>query len=179
MKLAQVSLRLFGGAPALIVYLLTPAGQAPMQNLSGDWVLSTATTTGGGRSTAPGNSTSSGRHTPISSTAIGGAAFNCGRQCKIVQKGKTLTVQGALLGEDPAPAAAVTFSLDGKETGVVDVFNPQQKLTASARWNLKVLEVLTPPRYTQVISLESRQLVVVTTMNKIPDSQIVYKYDRK
>ena len=70
----------------LVIVPLASAAQ-PSTNFSGDWVLVSATVSGTrGRGEAE-TSKASGERRTMGNTASG-AAFNCGRECTIVLKGR-------------------------------------------------------------------------------------------
>jgi hypothetical protein len=150
--------------PLLGVMLLFPApGQTQRRpDFSGEWELVEALTSGVGRD---GVASEAPRRT--TSTTISGAAFNCGRGCSLTQKGETLTIARAqLAASDPSnPVPTVTFRLDGKQTNVIDSFNPSSELPVIARWQSGGLEVETRSRvpWKQTLRLEKNELLVVST----------------
>lgn len=158
------------GVFALLPLILLAAQNRP--NLSGDWVLVSATATGvrGG---------DEGVEVRISSNTASGAAFNCGRGCSLVQKGARLTIDKALLGSDTDPAPSVTLPLDGRETSVVDSFNPGRQILVKAGWNEEKLEITTGRNaYTQVVYIEGADLVVLTSSGTA-GGRVKFRYRRK
>jgi hypothetical protein len=159
----------------MAVTLALPIAQAEAQrrpDLSGPWELVEALATGPGR-----DGTASDKPRRTTSTTISGAPFNCGRGCTIAQKGQTLTIENAQLpvaagtdtGQIPPP---VTLHLDGRHTKVVDSFNWQaaRELPVMARWEGNTVRIESVGQgatatfaWTQLLSLEDGQLVVVTT----------------
>jgi len=156
---------------------LSSAAQRP-PNVTGNWVLVSATTSGaGGR----GEASNAGER-PITSNTASGAAFNCGRECSIVLEGQTLTIDKALLAANQTAAPAVTLRLDGRQTPVVDSFNAGRQVPAAAKWNGDKLEILSSTgssAYTQLLSIEAAQLVVVTSVNREGSAPVMLKYRRK
>jgi hypothetical protein len=136
------------------------AAAAPGQarpDFSGEWTLAAATTNlsrGGG---------SGEQHT--STYLSEGSAFNCGRGCRIVQKGSTLTVDNAQLrASAPVASPAVTIVADGASHAVVDSIDLGKTIDATARWEngkLVITSMLIAIPMTQTISLDHDQLVVV------------------
>jgi hypothetical protein len=153
-------------------------------DFSGQWVLVEALVTG---STRGSEETSGPRHT--SSNTISGAAFNCGRECTIAQKGLTLTIQNAELADYPGkdrsrPTPAVTLQMDGDQRSVVDSFSPSRQLPVTAKWEGNELEITSGRGslvQTQSLSLEGKQLVVVNVaqVNGDRGSEVTFKYQRK
>lgn len=146
-----------------VVLLLPASGQTQRRpDFSGEWELVEALTSGVGRE---GAASEGPRRT--TSTTISGAAFNCGRGCSLTQKGQTLTIARAqLAASDPSiPVPIVTFHLDGKQTTVIDSFNPPGELAVVARWQSGGLEVETRSRvpWKQTLRLEKNELLVVST----------------
>src|SRR5687768_6090995 len=95
----------------MILPLLAPAQRRP--DFSGAWVLESGFVSGASR----GGEGSEPRPTKVHTSS--GAAFNCGEECQITQRGATLTVGRAQLadykGKDPSQVTpSVTFTLDGK-----------------------------------------------------------------
>ena len=169
---------------AAVAVLVPVSGTAQRRpDLSGHWVLVTATTTGGRTKEKSGKPKASGE-VPATSTTVSGAAFNCGSECTIFQKGPTLTVDQAHLGSNPKPAPAVTLPLDGSQTSVIDSFNPDspRKIPVTAKWNGSKLEITSATgshAYTQLISLEGTQLVVVTSSDFEAAQPVTFKYKKK
>ncbi|MBZ5499623.1 MAG: hypothetical protein LAP85_24760 [Acidobacteriia bacterium] len=176
-------------AVAVLVPLSGAAQRPP--DLSGHWVLVTATAFAGGRGTGrPGTPQASGEvHT--TSTTVSGAAFNCGTECTIVQKGQMLTVDKAHLASRPTPAPAVTLHLDGRQTSVIDSFaatfkggptNPRREIPVTAKWNGDTLEITSSTglhTFTQLLSIEEKQLVVVTLIDIESAPPVTFKYKKK
>ena len=162
------------------------AAQAPRTpNFSGTWVWVESRLNSAGRS---GETPAGGARSPVHTSS--GAAFNCGRECTIAQKGATLTIDNAQLadykGKDPSERTpSVTFRIDGREAEVVDSFNPSRKLSATAKWDGNKLQIATGrgsssfPR-TQILSLEEGNLVVVhiATVSGEP-VRVTMKYRKK
>jgi hypothetical protein len=117
-------------AVTALVPLLAAAQRPP--DLSGDWVLVSATSSGGGGRGAAGETETRGDHRVTSNTASG-AAFNCGRGCRIVHKGQTLRIDDAYLGSNDKPAPPVILRLDGRQGAVIDSFNPGREIQATAQ----------------------------------------------
>jgi hypothetical protein len=156
------------------------SGSAQRQpDLSGNWVLVSATTSGPLRGSDSASAAQPGTERQIQSHTISGAPFNCGRQCTIVHKGQTLTIEQALLGSNTTPAPAVTLRIDGRPMSVVDSFNPQLQIPLTAQWNGDTVEIATPDgRFAHAVSIEATQLVVVTTVN-IGDAQpVTFRYSK-
>jgi len=166
-------------AGAISAWVLVPmsiVAQGP-PDFSGEWVLASATTSGSGGRGEAGTSKTTGER-PTSSNVASGAAFNCGRQCSIAHKGQTLTIDKALLAADTTAAAAVTLHLDGRQVPVVDSFNPGRKIPATATWKGGKLEI-TSTVFTQLVSIEGAQLVVVTKDNHERSSPVTWRYKRR
>jgi len=168
-------------ATAGVLALLTVQGEAQRRpDLSGQWELVEALVTGPGR-----DGTVSEKPRRTTSTTISGAPFNCGRGCTITQKGQTLTIENAQLAGDPGKDTgqtppAVTLHLDGRQTKVVDSFNWQapRELPVTARWDANKVRIesvdhgaLATLTWTQLLSLENSQLVVVTTSARDGESR--------
>jgi hypothetical protein len=153
-------------------------------DFSGRWVLVEALVSG---STRGSEETSGPRHT--SSNTISGAAFNCGRECTIAQKGLTLTIQNAELagypGKDKSPPTPpVTLQMDGDQRSVVDSFSPSRQLPVAAKWQGNTLEITSGTGsvvQTQSLSLKGKQLVVVNVaqINGDRRSEVTFKYQQK
>lgn len=155
-----------------------PAQDQP--NLSGDWVLVAATTSGPTRAPGSVETRQPGQERPIGSYTVSGAPFNCGRACTIVHKVETLIIDEALLGSDATPAPVVVLHLDGRSASVVDSFNSRLQIPMTAGWNGNEVEIATADgRHRQVIFLDAAQLVVVTT-TRIGDAQpVTFRYRRR
>lgn len=167
---------------AVVLMPISATGQgAPA--FSGTWVLVTTTRSGtssSGRSSAP--ATQVKPNAPPTVNTASGAAFNCGRQCTIVHKGLTLTVDNAFLGSDKTPAPAVTLELNGREMSVVDSFNPDRELRVKATWTGKHVEVISAPakhEVNQSITLDAGQLVVVTSYSADPGRAVTLRYKKQ
>ena len=169
---------------AVVVFVPLSGVAQRRPDLSGNWVLVKATSAGGGRTKEkPGSAKASGE-VPMTSTTVSGAAFNCGSECTIIQKGQMLTVDKAHLGSNPKPAPAVTLPLDGSQTSVIDSFNPDspRKIPVTAKWNGSKLEITSATgshAYTQLVSIEAAQLVVVTSVNIEAAQPVTFKYKKK
>jgi hypothetical protein len=177
-----------GAVSVLGIVLLSTSGIAQRKpDFSGQWELTEALVTG---TTRDGTTSDKPRRT--TSTTISGAPFNCGRGCTISQKGQTLTVDQAQLGGDSgknnSPPPAVTFSLNGRETKVIDSFNAPRELPVIARWVGNEVRVETVQQgqmatiaWTQTVSLEDGQLVVVSTATRDGEARggTTFTYRRK
>lgn len=159
----------------LVGVLASPAAVlvAQQPNLSGEWIFASAS------SDSSRGGTKSG--TPTKSHATSGAAFNCGRECRIVHKGSTLTIDNAQIdSSDGAPKPAVTLQLDGRSQTVVDVFG--NTIETVNRWEDGKL-LITSTAYgwplTQTVSLEQNQLVVVTTSSTGAGWKITRRYTKE
>jgi hypothetical protein len=175
-ELLLSSLATFLGALASV--LLLGAAQRP-PDLSGDWALVSATTSGG-RGGRPGPGETGERR--VSTNTVSGAPFNCGRACKIVHKGQTLIIESAYLASSPTPASDVTLQLDSREALVVDSFNPTRQLPAKAEWSgddLKITSSVDKVTIAQIVSLKANQLVVVTSFNTDGAAPLTLRYKRK
>jgi hypothetical protein len=179
------------GRPILAALLCTTSLVAPVSaqkprptDFSGDWVWVESLVIG---STRSGETPAGGVRSSVNTSS--GAAFNCGRECTILHKRDTLTVDNARLGGDAkqpsAKTPAVTFRIDGREVEVVDSFSPHRKLAAAAKWVGNQLEISsgsTPSfsPWTQTLSIEEGHLVVVhaRTVNG-ERHQVRMKYRKK
>jgi hypothetical protein len=164
---------------ALILVPPSVTAQRP-PDFSGEWVLVSATASGGGRGGT--DRPDAHRENQISSNTVSGAAFNCGRQCTIVQKGQTLTIDGASLASRDKRAPAVTLQMDGHQASVVDSFSPGRQILAAAQWVGDKLKITSPTSYlttTQFVSLEATQLVVVTSADIEGDQPVTFRYNKK
>lgn len=174
---------------ALVLGPISGAAQR-RPDFSGVWVLVEALAGGPGRSAPDGASSEGPRRT--SSTTISGAPFNCGRECTISQKGQTLTIEDAQLADYPGkdrtqPTPAVTLHLDGRQAEVVDSFSPPRQLPVTARWEGNKVRIESggaasrSVAWTQVLSLDSGQLVVVSSTNINGESrgETTFKYRQK
>jgi len=161
--------------------LLQAAGLAQRQpNFSGEWELVEALVTG---ATRDGAASDQPRRT--TSTTISGAPFNCGRGCTITQKGQTLTIDNAQLADIPGrnktqPTPSMTFHINGRQMMVVDSFNwdPPLEMPVTARRDGGRIRIDTAQQgagatllWTQLLSLEEGQLVVVTTSTRDGESR--------
>jgi hypothetical protein len=171
--------RIIRAGLAGVLILLPVSGTAQSRpNLSGDWTLVSATTSGTRGPREPDSS--SGRaERPTTSNTASGAAFNCGRQCTIVQKGQTLTIDKALLGTSTTPAPAVTLQVDGRQLSVVDSFSPRREIPVTATWNGNRLEIVSSTgsrTVTQSLAIEAGQLVVVTSFTRDAARPVTFRY---
>ena len=161
---------------ALVGVLVAPAAPGVAQvDLSGEWTLTTATSNrvrGGG----------SGEQ-PVRQYVMDFHAFNCGRECRIVHKGSTLTVERAQLKDGAtAPSPTVVIVIDGKSHTVVDSFTQGNTIETVARWQdgkLVITSMAGPMLMTQTVSLEQNQLVVVRSGLTDPDSKWTLRYTKK
>jgi hypothetical protein len=161
---------------ALVAVLTAFAAPGVAQpDFSGEWTLTTATSNrvrGGG----------SGEQ-PVRDYVMEFHAFNCGRECRIVHKGSTLTVEQAQLKDGAtAPSPSVAFVIDGQSHTVVDSVTPNRTIESVARWQdgkLVITSMAGPMRMTQTVSLEQNQLVVVRSGLTDPDSKWTLRYTRK
>jgi hypothetical protein len=160
-------------ATAGVLALLTVEPEAQRRpDLSGQWELVEALVTG---ATRDGAASDQPRRT--TSTTISGAPFNCGRGCTIVQKGQALTVENAQLADIPGrdkarPTPSMTFHVNGQQTKVVDSYNwdPPREMPVTARLDGSTVRIesvdqgaMATLTWTQLLSAEDGQLVVVTT----------------
>jgi hypothetical protein len=172
------------GLVAMAVILPVSGAAQRSPDLSGHWVLASATSAGGGRTKEKSERPESSAEVPTRSTTISGAAFNCGTECTIVQKGQMLTVEKAHLASSPALAPTVTLHLDGRQMSVIDSFNPNPRrpIPATARWNGDKIEITSSTgrhTITQLVSIEATQLVVVTSTDFDGDRPLTLRYKRK
>jgi hypothetical protein len=142
----------------LVGALAVPAASGLVQpDLSGEWTLVSATTT----RTRDGATGEQHTRTYLSDFS----AFNCGRGCRILHTGSTLTVENAQLKADAtAPSETVTIVIDGRPHSVVDSITPGNTIETVARWEgnrLLITSMLSGIPLSQMISLEQNQLVVV------------------
>jgi hypothetical protein len=172
---------ILAGIAALMAFVpLLAAAQRP-PDLSGDWALVSATSSGAGGRGAAGETDTRGDHR-VTSNTVSGAAFNCGRGCTIVHKGQTLRIDGAYLGSNDKPAPPVTLLLDGRQRSVVDSFNPGREIPATGQWvgdRLKITSPSSRMTTTQLVSLEASQLIVVTSVNMEGAEPVTLRYKRK
>ena len=142
----------------MLAAMLAPSGPPRLEpDLSGEWTLASAMTNlarDGG----------SGEQ-PSKTFVADGWAFNCGRECRIVQKDSTLSVQHAQLaiGGGP-PAPAVTIVVDSKPHAVIDSVNAGNTIETTGQWDggkLSLVSMLLGRGLSQTVSLEQSQLVVV------------------
>ena len=148
--------------------------------MSGDWVLESATSTGG--RSASGTQPPAGTHAIMSTTISGAAAFNCGRQCRILQKLQTLTIDEAILEENARPAVPVRLVSNGVQTPVNDSFNPGGMIPVTTKWNRDELEIVSSTgshAYTQRLTMHDGRLVVVTSINRDDEPPVTYTYKRR
>jgi hypothetical protein len=152
---------------ALVALVMLLAQGTPAPNLSGEWKLASST-----RNAGRGEE-------PQKRYVADGWAFNCGRECRIVQKGTTLTIENAQLADADASSPTVTIELDGKPHTVVDSGNRGSNLEVSGRWEngtLTITTMLAGRPTSQTISLDHSQLVVVTSLMT---SKLTYRYSKK
>jgi len=178
---------------AIVGVLLVPCSAAAQRppDLSGHWVLASATALGAPATTATSGpepasgsrartrSTSSTTPTtktietdtrderPITSNIVVGAPFNYGRECTLVLSGQTLTIDKAYLGSRTTPAPAITLQLDGRQTSAVDSYSPWAHIILTAQWIGAQLQITRPgdrSTTTQLVSIEGTRLVVVTSI---------------
>lgn len=165
----------------LLLVLPVMAQDSSKPNLSGDWVLVQATAEGG-RVGGKDRPYKPGEGTQTSANTVSGAAFNCGRQCTIVQSGQTLKIANALLGSDAQPAPAITLRGDGREASVIDSFSPTRDLSATATWDGQKLEVRTArgaDSAVQSVTIEGAQLVVVSSFSNVAARSVTLRYEKK
>jgi hypothetical protein len=116
---------------------------------------------------------------PTKVNTASGAAFNCGRECTIVHRGLTLTINDALLASNPQAAPAVTLQLNGRQMSVLDSFNPPAEIPATAAWKGNKLVITssgTVRTTTQLLSIEASELIVITsTGTDAPRVTLKYK----
>jgi hypothetical protein len=157
---------LAGLAVGSVVWSLAAEAQR-RPDFGGTWVLVEALVSGSTRGAADAGG---GGPVRTPTTTIGGAPFNCGRECTIVQKNQTLTVEAAKLadfpGKDPyQPTPAVTFHLDGRQAEVVNSFTPRQRIAVTAKWDGNTVQIESATEWlkrTQSLSLDGGRLVVVS-----------------
>ena len=166
----------------ILFVLVSGHGSAQSQpDLSGDWVLTRATVSGG-RSTGEPVASQPVKETPTSNNTFSGAAFNCGRQCTIVHKGQTLTVENALLASNTKAAPPVTLRLDGRARSVLDSFSPGREIPVTAKWNRDKLEIISssgPVSVSESIRIDGGQLVVVILADRQPAQPVTLRYSKK
>lgn len=160
---------------AFVGVLAAPAAQgASRPNLSGEWRLTSATT----------NMTRDGStgEQPIRTYVFDYSAFNCGRECRIVHKGSTLTIENALLEAGAtAPSPTVTIEVDGRPHTVVDSVNLGNTIETVSRWEdgkLLITSMLLGIGISQTVSLEQNQLVVVKSF-VTSDAKLTLRYTKK
>lgn len=170
MLLIKMTSLLFGVLASAIGLDLPP--QQP--NLSGEWVFMSGTTDSA-RGGTPGER-------PTKAHTTSGAAFNCGRECRIVQAGSSLTIEDARFdGHDGSTIPAVKLQLDGKPHMVVDSFNPGNTIEAISRWNdgkLLVDGTAWGALFKQSVWLERDELVVATS-SVVAGWTTKIRYERK
>ena len=162
-------------ATILAVVLVLDGPQAK-PDFSGTWFISQSTVVGG-RGADSGQA-------PVTTavTTVSGAAFNCGRTCVIAHDGTSLRVSEALLGSDKATAPTVEFGLNGRETSILDSFNPKRHIKAIAKWTGRGIEVISwsgPSVFTQTLSREDGHLIVVSSFSRDPDRPLRLRYRKK
>ena len=161
---------------ALVGVLAAPAAPGVAQtDLSGEWRLASATTN---RSRNGGLG-----EQPTRSYVMDSSAFNCGRECRIVHNGSTLTVENAQLAAGAtAPSPTVTFLVDGRSHAVVDSVTLGHTIEAVSRWEdgrLVITSMLLGMPITQTISLEQHQLVVVKLYVTDPGAKLTLRYAKE
>jgi hypothetical protein len=145
-----------------------------IRDLSGDWRLASATTnrTRGG---AVGEQSTDTYRLDFS-------AFNCGRGCRILHNGTTLTIENAQLEDGAtAPSLTVSIEIDGRPHRVVDSITLGNTIETVARWEngkLLITSMLSAVPLRQTISLEQDQLVVVKSF-ATSDTKITLRYTKK
>lgn len=156
----------------LLAPTVSPKGAQP--NLSGEWTLSSATTTG----TRDGSTGEQATKTYL----MDFSAFNCGRACRLVHKDSTLTVENAQLKDnETAKGQTVSIVTDGQKHTVIDSINIGNKIETVARWEdgkLSVTSMLAQIPLTQTISLEKNQLVVVKSF-VTTGTKLTLRYTKK
>jgi len=157
---------------ALVALWATP-GAKPQPDLGGQWILASATTT-------LGRDGSRGEQ-PTKTYVSDGWAFNCGRQCRIVQQGSTLTIEDARFDGATAPSPTVTIVVDGQPHMVVDTITLGDTIQTVGRWEgdrLSITSMLLGKPMSQTISLEQGQLVVETLFTT-SDGKLTFRYTKK
>jgi hypothetical protein len=160
---------------ALVGVLAGPAapGQAE-PDLSGDWTLASATTNRT-RNGGPGEQ-------PTRTYLSEFSAFNCGRGCRILHKGSTLTVENAQLKAGATtPSPTVSIVVDGRPHTVVDSITLGNTIETVGRWEngkLLITSMLSGIPLSQTISLEQNQLVVVKSF-VTSDTKLTLRYTKK
>jgi hypothetical protein len=164
-------------ATVLLVAALAAIGAPPAQtDLSGEWTLASATTSSS-RDGATGE-------LPTKTYLSEFSAFNCGRACRIVYKGSTLTVENAQLKAGAtSPSPTVTIVVDGRPHTVVDSITLGNTIETVGRWEggtLLLTSMLSGSRIalSQTISLDQNQLVVVKSF-VTSDAKFTLRYTRK
>lgn len=164
--------------PSVLVLVPLSGAEQRAPDLSGNWVLVTVTAASGRGSDTP-------QVNPDTRTAVNtasGAAFNCGRECTIVHKGQTLTIDKALLGSDNTPAPAVTLELNDRQMSVIDSFSPTREIPVRAKLIGNKLEIISSTgsrAVTQSIAIDTAQLVVVTSFNRDAARPVTLRYRKK
>jgi hypothetical protein len=143
-------------------------------DLSGDWKLASATT----------NMTRDGAtgEQPTRTFVSDASAFNCGRGCRIIYKGSTLTIENAQLETGAtAPSPTVAIVVDGRPHTVVDSINLGNTIETVGRWEdgkLLITSMLLGRPMPQTISLEQNQLVVVKSY-ATSNAKLTLRYTKK
>lgn len=154
---------------------VTAAPGVAQRDFSGEWRLASATTNKS-RNGGPGEQ-------PVKTYVLDGSAFNCGRECRIVQKGVMLTIENAQLTDGTeAPSPTVTIPIDGHSHAVVDSLNPGNTIEAAGRWDgekLQITSMLLGTPIGQTIFLEQNQLVVVKSFVTDPGAKLTLRYSKK
>ena len=158
----------------LLAVLTGPQQRAAQPDLSGDWTLAAATTNRS-RNGGPGEQ-------PTTSYLSEGSAFNCARECRIVHRDSTITVENALLKAGAtARSPTVTIVVDGQPHKVVDSVNIGNTIETIGRWEdgkLLITSTLFGKPNIQTISLENNQLVVVRSF-VTSDTKLTLRYTKK
>jgi len=160
---------------ALLVFVPDRGAAQRPPDLSGDWVLVSATSSGGRLRGGAEVPTARGEQR-ISANTVSGAPFNCGRQCTIIHKGRTLTVDRAYLASNATPAPTVMLQLDGRQRSVVDSFSPSREIPATAQWAGDRLKITSS---TPTSLRGELTFVVVTSVNIDGDAPVTFKYKKK
>lgn len=172
---------ILAGAIMVSIQLSVTAARQRHPALSGHWVMAAAAGTDV-RGIAPGRAGAPSAEHRTRSNTVSGAVFNCGRECTIVQRGDTLTISDALLSSATKPASTVVLQMDGQAHAANDSFNPGRRIVATATWRGNRLEITSPTgshAFTQTLSIEAGQLVVVTSIDIAPDDTTTFRYVKK
>lgn len=151
-----------------------PLPRLAQPDLSGEWRLASATTNRS-RNGGPGEQ-------PTRTYLSAGLAFNCGRECRIVYKDSTLTVENAQLEAGAtAESPIVTIVVDGRSHAVVDSVGLGNTIETVSRWEdgkLWITSNFLGVPITQTISLEQNQLVVVRSF-VTSDAKLTLRYTKE